>query len=96
MNVMNTTHFSAMLTQAGTARRVAAQRSRFMVFGASESWLSDEFEKVNSPIGEITIEATCIPSLKIELRESGIVESVIFPDLDGLGREMNQLWQDRK
>jgi hypothetical protein len=77
-------------------RRVAAQRSRFMVFGTSESWLSDEFEKADSPIEAITIEATCIPSLKIELRESGVTESVIFPDLDGLGREMNQLWEDRK
>ena len=77
-------------------RRVAAQRSRFMVFGTSESWLSDEFEKPNSPIEAITIEATCVPSLKIELRESGVAESVIFPDLDGLGREMSQLWEDRK
>jgi hypothetical protein len=77
-------------------RRVAAQRSRFMVFGTSESWLSDEFEKPNSPIEAITIEATCVPSLKIELRESGVTESVIFPDLDGLGREMNQLWEERK
>jgi len=77
-------------------RRVAAQRSRFMVFGTSESWLSDEFEKPNSPIEAITIEATCVPGLKIELMESGVTESVIFPDLDGLGREMNQLWEERK
>jgi hypothetical protein len=67
-----------------------------MVFGTRESWLSDEFEKPNSPIEAITIEATCVPSLKIELRESGVTESVIFPDLDGLGREMNQLWEERK
>jgi hypothetical protein len=67
-----------------------------MVFGTEPSWLSDELEKANSPIEVITIEATCIPSLKVELRESGVTESVIFPDLDGLGREMNQLWEDRK
>jgi hypothetical protein len=67
-----------------------------MVFGTSDSWLSDEFEKPNSPKEAITIEATCVSSLKIELRESGVAESVIFPDLDGLGREMNQLWEERK
>jgi hypothetical protein len=67
-----------------------------MVFGTSKSWLSDEFEKPNSPVESITIEATCVPSLKIELRESGAAESVIFPDLDGLGREMNRLWEARK
>lgn len=77
-------------------RRVAAHRSRFIVFGTSESWLSDEFENADSPIKVITIEATCISSLKIELRESGVTESVIYTDLDGLGREMNQLWEDRK
>jgi hypothetical protein len=73
-------------------RRVAAQRSRFMVFGTEPSWLSDHFENIEV----ITIEATCIPNLKIELRESGVTESVIFPDLDGLGREMHQLWEERK
>ena len=30
-------------------RRVAAQRSRFMVFGTSDSWLFDEFEKQIPP-----------------------------------------------
>jgi len=77
-------------------RRVAAQRSRLMVFGTDPSWLSDEFVKPDSAIKVITIEATSIPTIRIELRESGITESVIFPDLDGLGREMAQLWEDRK
>jgi hypothetical protein len=48
------------------------------------------------PIEVMAIEAICIPSIKIELRESGLTESVIYPDLDGLGREMHQLWEDRK
>ena len=34
-------------------------------------------------------------SIKQQLREAGITESVIFPDLDGLGREMDQLWEDK-
>jgi FRG domain len=77
-------------------RRIAAQRSRFVVFGTDPCWLSEQCEKTDSPIEEISIDATCIPSIKIELRESGVSESIIFPDLDGLGREMNQLWEDRK
>jgi FRG domain len=93
---MNIPRVPLLLYFPHITRRVAAQRSRFMVFGTSQSWLSDEFEKPDSHIEVITMEATCIPSLKIELRESGVAESVIFPDLDGLGREMNQLWQDRK
>jgi hypothetical protein len=31
-----------------------------------------------------------------ELRDSGVTESVIYPDLDGLGREMKQLWEELK
>jgi hypothetical protein len=77
-------------------RRVAAQRSRFMVFGAKPSWLSDEFAKADSSIKDITIDARSISKIKIQLRDSGVTESVIFPDLDGLGREMRQLWEDRK
>ena len=93
---MNIPKVPLLLDFPHITRRVGAQRSRFMVFGTSESWLSDELEKPDSHIEVITIEATCIPSLKIELRESGVTESVIFPDLDGLGREMDQLWEDRK
>jgi hypothetical protein len=76
-------------------RRVAAQRSRFMVFGTKPSWLFAELEKADS-LKLITIEPGSIFKIRIELRESGVAESVIFPDLDGLEREMNQLWEDRK
>jgi hypothetical protein len=84
---MNIPEMPLLLYFPHITRRVAAQRSRFMVFGTSESWLSDEFVKANSPIEAITVEATCIPSLKIELRESGVAESVIFPDLMDWGEK---------
>ena len=74
-------------------RRVAAQRSRFMVFGTDPFWLSAALEKGDAPLKEIAIEARCVPEIKIELRDNGVTESVIFPDLDGLGREMNQLFE---
>jgi hypothetical protein len=76
--------------------RVAAQRSQFIVFGAEPSWLSDELDHTESAIRVITIDGTCGRAIRSELRESGITESVIFPDLDGLGRELDQLWQDRQ
>ena len=77
-------------------RRVAAQRSRFIVFGTDPSWLSREYEKPDSPIKIITIEASAISTIRAELRDCGVTESVIFPDLDGLGREMAQVWEGRK
>ena len=77
-------------------RRVAAQRSRFIVFGTDPTWLSEHRASADSLIKVITIESSSVYSLRMELRDSGVTESVIFPDLDGLGREINQVWEDRR
>lgn len=76
-------------------RRVAAQRSRFMLFGTSHDWLTKEAEHEMSPIRRIDIDAGSIPKIRRDLREGGITEAVIFPDLDGLGRELKQLWEEQ-
>jgi hypothetical protein len=73
-------------------RRIAAQRSRFMIFGTDPSWLSKLATKRGSRITPITIPVGAITPIKFELREAGITESVIYPDLDGLGREFKQMW----
>jgi len=78
------------------SRRVAAQRSRFIVFGADPSWLSDEVNKPDSSICSIIIDGKYARAIRAQLKECGITESVIFPDLDGLGRELKQLWEDRQ
>lgn len=77
-------------------RRVAAQRSRYMIFGTDPLWVSDLARKKNSRLWDISIPADSISSIKRELRDAGITESVIFPDLDGLGRELRQLWESRR
>ena len=77
-------------------RRVAAQRSRFLVFGSDPAWLANEAVKSDSLIKSIVVDAASCYRIRRELRDSGVTESVIFPDLDGLGREMRQLWVDRR
>ena len=78
-------------------RRVAAQRSRFMVFGTNPTWLQEESRKgIHSSIQMIIIDSEHKKKLRLELTDSGVTESVIFPDMDGLGRELKQLWEDRK
>ena len=77
-------------------RRIAAQRSRFIVFGTDPNWLSEEFKKVDSTIRAIAITSSSRATIRQELRDCGVTESVIYPDLDGLGREMRQLWEDRR
>jgi hypothetical protein len=79
-----------------TTRRIAAQRSRFMIFGTEASWMSDLVDRPDAPIQILRIRAASIPSIRHELRDAGVTESVIFPDLDGLGRELSQVWEDRR
>jgi hypothetical protein len=78
------------------SRRVAAQRSQFIIFGTNPSWLSETLNKPDASIAEIVIAGHARDKVRSELRDTGVSESVIFPDLDGLGREMRQLWDVRR
>jgi hypothetical protein len=75
--------------------RFAAQRRRFMIFGNDPDWLARLAAK-RGKLCAITMKHRFIPEIKRELRSAGVTESVIFPDLDGLGREQSQLWEDRR
>jgi hypothetical protein len=75
--------------------RVAAQRSRFMIFGADPEFLADLAKQNAARIEGIAVDPKAITTIQNELRDGGLTESVIFPDLDGLGRELYQSWQNR-
>jgi hypothetical protein len=77
-------------------RRVAAQRSRFMIFGTDPLWLARIAQKNDSHLIAMKIPVSSISTIKQELRDAGITESVVFPDLDGLGRELRQVWSARR
>ena len=77
-------------------RRVAAQRSRFMACGRNKNWLADWAALADSRIWRIFIQKDHFAEIKQQLRDAGMTESVIFPDLDGLGRELNELWSSLK
>lgn len=77
------------------ARRVSAQRSRFVVFGSAPDFFNRLFDHTDARIAVLTVNASFVEQMRIELRDAGITESVIFPDLDGLGREVRQLWVER-
>lgn len=77
-------------------RRVAAQRSRFMIFGTDPSWLVKVAEQNRSRLLSISIPQASINRISQELKDAGITESVVYPDLDGLGRELRQSWQARR
>ena len=77
------------------SRRISAQRSRFILMGSDPSYLQSVFERPDARIETIEIDASSVSDMRIALRDAGITESVIYPDLDGLGREIKQLWAEK-
>jgi len=77
-------------------RRVASQRSRFMVFGADRDFLRRMADDEHSRIRKLVIPGDCVTKIQTDIRDCGVTESVIFPDLDGMGRETKQRWQQFK
>jgi len=73
-------------------RRIAAQRSRFLIFGRNPDFLTELEHKTGSRLFSIEIPRGSVSRIRVELRDAGISESVVFPDLDGLGRELKQEW----
>ncbi len=67
-----------------------------MIFGTDPAWLANLKKMKGSRIAELRISATSVKSIQQELVDAGVTESVVFPDLDGLGRELKQRWNVRR
>jgi hypothetical protein len=66
-----------------------------MIFGNYPLWLVNLSKKGGSRLMEIKIPKKAINDIRQELRDAGVTESVVYPDFDGLGRELKQLWDMR-
>lgn len=73
--------------------RIVAQRGGFALFGNS----SDPMEKIHASgtfdaecLKKITIKQGCISEIRSSLLRKGFTESVVFPDLDGLSKEIRR------
>ena len=78
-HLLDTPEIPMLWDSPHVTRRVAAQRSRFMIFGRNPTWLSDLTEERHSRIEAIEIETAAIHRIRHELRDAGMTESVIFP-----------------
>jgi len=73
------------------SRRIAAQRSHFTIFARKPHGLREAVGDNNGSILHcIEVDRKYIPSLKKDLKVCGTSESSAFPDLEGLGRELDQ------
>jgi hypothetical protein len=71
------------------SRRMVAQRSLFTLHGAENAPIETyPFVRKNSPLCRIVIPLKNREDVMVGLRACGITETTIFPDLDGLAKEL--------
>lgn len=73
------------------SRRIAAQGSRFTVFGREPDGLTEKGKPDEARLGRMEISVENVDQMQADLRTCGVSESTIYPDLEGLGRELGYL-----
>jgi len=78
---------------AHNSQRIVAQRGVFTVFGQNVDPMETAFSKDRFPaesLNKLLISRGNIAEIRKSLLEYGITDSVVFPDLDGLAREIKR------
>ena len=70
------------------ARRLAVQRGHFSIHGADPDGLFTVGKRKRSRLVKIILDKSAIPDVRFDLATMGIVDTTVFPDLDGLSREL--------
>lgn len=75
--------------------RIVAQRGGFALFGQGTKPMEEVFEQNKFPSGVLTkivIDKDSVGEIRDSLFRKGITESVVFPDLDGLAKEIRRVF----
>lgn len=78
---------------AHNSPRIVAQRGAFVIFGQSTRGMEETYEKENFPTASLmkfVVDRKVLPAVRSAVLANGVTESVVFPDLDGLSREINR------
>jgi hypothetical protein len=70
------------------SRRLAVQRSRFTIHGRDRNGLITVATKHPNVLFRITVEREAVAQMLDDLHTCGVSETTIFPDLEGLSREL--------
>lgn len=68
--------------------RVGAQRSHFTIHGTDRKGLIRLANQKQSRIAKIVIPKAAVPEMRVDLFTCGISDTTLFPDLEGLSREL--------
>ena len=77
------------------SRRLAVQRSRFTIHGRDQNGLITVAASHPGVLFRIIIEKKCVSQVLNDLRTCGVSETTIFPDLEGLSRELLREWPSK-
>jgi len=75
-------------------RRLAVQKSRFLIFGRIKDFTSTTMvRRTGSRLAKIVIPQSSVEPMREELENCGVTVSAVFPDLEHLGQEIRELWK---
>src|SRR5205807_5865711 len=77
------------------SRRLAVQRSRFTIHGRDRNGLITVAAAHPGILFRIIIEKKSAAEILNDLRTCGVSETTIFPDLEGLSRELLREWPSK-
>lgn len=78
---------------AHNSPRIVAQRGVFVLFGQNTSSMEKQFIHNNFPencLKKVILNRSVLLNLRNSILENGITESVVFPDLEGLAKEIRR------
>jgi hypothetical protein len=93
------TKFDEMHTQpvalygAHNSPRIVAQRGVFAIFGQDTISMERVYEQGSFPrvsLTKVILPKDAVPNMRNSILSHGITESVVFPDLEGLAKEMKR------
>jgi FRG domain len=74
-------------------RRIAAQQSCFTVFGSEPGGLEHlAVRRKSARLFKIEVDSTQFAKIRSDLITCGISETSVYPDLEGLSRELREWW----
>ena len=76
------------------ARRVAVQHSHFTIHGTDPMGLMTLRNHARNRLVKIALPQASIEQTRVDLYTCGVTDSVIFPDLEGLSRELTRYFTD--
>ncbi len=76
--------------------RIVAQRGVFVIFGQITDPMEKQFNQYNFPtrsLIKIILNRSIINNIRESMLNNGITESTVFPDLDGLSKEIKRIFK---